>query len=287
MADEVQILTINAAGTAWVDNVPSQVSTGYQNQNTGIEASWNGYDYSSAYISGSNLIIPESGLIDINGSPFVVKSQITLTLPTSGDNHFLRVISGSSSTEKSIEFTTSRGTYDAAKNAYYDGSGNRVLNWVYNYPANELNKISGFKDNIKLGSFLEIQGSSSGLPTTLPPSWGKFQYWNTPTVDRLGEFSGNRFTAKENNFFQINTNMQFVTMGIGEQYGLEIQKNGTPISRRFKQANNTVGNRVLHVSGATYMTVGDYIEIFVYMQTSRNIGGTYSVLSISSPKELF
>ena len=132
MANELEILTENAAGTSWVDVTPDAVSTGYQAQNTNIEGNRNGDDKSYVYYdSGTDeIVIPPSGPIDVNGLPFSVSSEVRLSNPGAG-TWYIRVIDGADATQKSLEFTSSKGTWDASKNALYDTSGNRVLNWVF------------------------------------------------------------------------------------------------------------------------------------------------------------
>ena len=159
MSDELELVSENAAGDSWVDNVPSAVSTGFQNQNTATAAIFNGLDKSSCAVVGSNLIIYPSSIIDVNGLPFVVKSQITLALPTTGFNHYLKVVAGSTAILKEIEFTTDRGTYDTAKNGWYNGSGERVLNWVYNIVNNVLIRIPG--TNIIKGDISDIYSETA------------------------------------------------------------------------------------------------------------------------------
>jgi len=133
MANELEILTENAAGDGWVDSVPGPVSTGYAAQNTNIQARTVGQDLSSVRVSGSDIILDISGPIDVDGLPFAITSQITLT-PSSGGVFYIQVVAGSTSLQKSLELTSDAPTWDADKYALYNGS-NRVLNWViYAYP---------------------------------------------------------------------------------------------------------------------------------------------------------
>lgn len=131
MADELGIITENDAGTSWVDLVPDEVSSGYQAQNTNIEANRNGIDLSHVrYDSGGDeIVIEPSGPIDDNGLPFSVDSQITFANPGAG-TWYLRVIPGSTSLLRSIDIVSTQGTWDGSKNGLYDGNPYRILNWV-------------------------------------------------------------------------------------------------------------------------------------------------------------
>jgi hypothetical protein len=144
MANELEILTENAAGDGWVDSVPGPVSTGYAAQNTNIQARTVGQDLSSVRVSGTDVIVDISGPIDVDGLPFSVTSPITLTPVTSGPL-YIQVVAGATGLQKSFELTDSTPVWDSEKNGYYS-SGNRVLNWVINY--NESNvSVSKIIDN--------------------------------------------------------------------------------------------------------------------------------------------
>jgi hypothetical protein len=210
MADELQLVTTNAASDGWVDGVPGAVSTGYQAQNTVLQALFNGLDKSSVRISGANLIIDPSGVIDDSGLPFVVQSAITLALPTTGAaNWFLKVVAGSTALERSIEFTDDRGTYDASKNGFYNTGGERVLNWCYNRFSAKLVRLP---DSVMLGS-------NAGDGQVKLPYFSDFIYqgWlskikkaNTDPIN-VYSFLDNAFYPQENQRLQLG----FAPAGVG------------------------------------------------------------------------
>ena len=129
MANELEILTENAASDGWVDSTPGAASTGYQAQNTAIQAHSVGEDKTYVYVSGSSVVVATGGLVDIDGSPFKITSDVTLT-PASAGTWYIRVVPGADSLQKSLELTSDPGTWNAVKNGLYDGDGRRVLNWV-------------------------------------------------------------------------------------------------------------------------------------------------------------
>lgn len=188
MADELQLVSLNAVGDSWVDGVPGAVSTGYQAQNTALQALFNGLDNSSVRISGGNVIIDPSGIIDDSGLPFVVSSAITLALPTTGAAAwYLKVVAGSTPVERSIEWTDARGTYEPAKNGFYSSGGERVLNWVYDWYSGDLVRITA--SNIERGRapVLYGRGAEYALPEetalaelayydSFSPSWAYAYY---------------------------------------------------------------------------------------------------------------
>ena len=180
MADELQLVSINAASDSWVDTTPGAISTGYQAQNVAMAALFNGIDKSSVRISGANCVIDPSGLIDDSGLPFVVSDTITIALPTSGaSDWFLAVVAGSTSIERSIEFQDSRGTYVAAKNGFYNGDGERVLNWRYNVDTKTLIRLAD--SNINPGN----EGAIESVNTFCAISDLMYSRWKIP---------GRRFT---------------------------------------------------------------------------------------------
>ena len=172
MADELEILTENAAGTSWVDLVPGDISTGYQAQNTNIEANKNGFDASSMrWDSGtSELVFDESGVIDEGGLPFVTKSEARLAIGGAGTK-YIKLNAGSTSLLRSFGFASGAGTWDASKNGYYE-SGDRVLDWVIAYSGSGTPNIyrrlnvedgTGFWTDI-------LYAGQAGIGTDLPKS---------------------------------------------------------------------------------------------------------------------
>ena len=127
MANELEFLTINEAGTSWVDLSPSAESTGYQAQNTNIEARTNGQDDTTLTISGTTVVLDPSGVIDDNGVPITIKSQVVLSIPSDG-TYYIKVVAGTASTQRSLQLVTTAGLWDISKNAYYE-VGERILNW--------------------------------------------------------------------------------------------------------------------------------------------------------------
>jgi hypothetical protein len=200
MSDELQILTTNAASDGWVDGVPGAVSTGYQAQNTVLQALFNGLDKSSVRISGANLIVDPSGVIDDSGLPFVVSTLITLAVPSAQKLNFLKVVAGSTALERSIEFTDDRGTYDAAKNGFYNISGERILNWVVVYPSLEVFRLGDnlSSDELLIGNHVIVTKSTSQSISDN----NDIVTFNTVVKDRIGEWvvNDNYFYCQENNF---------------------------------------------------------------------------------------
>ena len=79
MANEAQQLTVNAAGTSWVDVTPGAVSTGYQIQNTTIEADYVGIYATHVTASGGDATLQISGPVDVAGILYKITAAVTLT----------------------------------------------------------------------------------------------------------------------------------------------------------------------------------------------------------------
>ena len=127
-----QILTENAAGDGWIDNVPSAVSTGYQAQNTNITARSLGSDMTTVTVSDTEVTISQySGSIDIDGVPFKMTEDKVFSIASipSGAS-FFALTNGANDFEKNIALTTIAPTWSDVKYGYYTSSGERVLNWV-------------------------------------------------------------------------------------------------------------------------------------------------------------
>ena len=110
------------------DSTPGAVSTGYQLQNTNLVSQRTGVD--KTYVSGGagTVTVEISGPVDVNGVLYNVKSQTVLTPPSAG--RYYITLQGAGPQYLTPTLGTSAGTFDPLKNARYDASNYRVLNWV-------------------------------------------------------------------------------------------------------------------------------------------------------------
>jgi len=110
------------------DSTPGAVSTGYQAQNTNLVAQRTGVD--KTYVSGGvgTATVEISGPVDVNGVLYDIKSQTVLTPPSAG--RYYITLQGAGPQYLTPTLGTSAGTFDPLKNARYDASNYRVLNWV-------------------------------------------------------------------------------------------------------------------------------------------------------------
>lgn len=128
MANELEALTQNAAGDSWVDGIPGAVSTGYQSQNTNIQAAYNGIDSSSISVAGTTATLQPSGPIDDSGILFSVTVAVAFDVTTPG-TYYVEVIPGGSWNQRSLQLTQTPPAWHDSKNGYYL-AGNRVLSWA-------------------------------------------------------------------------------------------------------------------------------------------------------------
>lgn len=124
------------------DNVPGAVSTGYQRQNVNLLAGQTGLDLTAPYVSGATIVLPVGGIIDVNGVLYKIETEAILTPANLTDAWYiyLEVGTGTAFTPK---LTTTHGTFNAAKNARYTASNERILNWVYSHGIHPLNPVNG------------------------------------------------------------------------------------------------------------------------------------------------
>ena len=110
------------------DSTPGAVSTGYQAQNTNLVAQRTGID--KTYVSGGvgTVTVEISGPVDVNGVLYDIKTQTVLTPPSAG--RYYITLQGAGPQYLTPTLGTSAGTFDPLKNARYDVSNYRVLNWV-------------------------------------------------------------------------------------------------------------------------------------------------------------
>ena len=110
------------------DSTPGAVSTGYQLQNTNLVSQRTGID--KTYVSGGvgTVTVEISGPVDVNGVLYDIKSQTVLRPPSAG--RYYITLQGAGPQYLTPTLGTSAGTFDPLKNARYDASNYRVLNWV-------------------------------------------------------------------------------------------------------------------------------------------------------------
>ena len=110
------------------DSTPGAVSTGYQLQNLNLVSQRTGIDKTYVRGNGNTVIVEISGPVDVNGVLYTIKSQTVLTPPSAG--RYYITLQGAGPQYLTPTLGTSAGTFDPLKNARYDASNHRVLNWV-------------------------------------------------------------------------------------------------------------------------------------------------------------
>ena len=110
------------------DSTPGAVSTGYQAQNTNLVSQRAGLDLSYVSGSGGTAVVAISGPVDVNGVLYNIKTQTILTPPSAG--RYYISLQGAGPQYLTPTLIASAGTFDPLKNARYDSSGYRVLNWI-------------------------------------------------------------------------------------------------------------------------------------------------------------
>ena len=285
MADELTILTENAASDSWVDAIPSAVSTGYQAQNTNINANRNGIDSSYVrYDSGTDEIVVEvSGPIDDNGLPFAVGTEIRFANPGAG-TWYLRVIPGTTTVDRSLEITASKGTWDGSKNGLYDSVPRRVLNWVIVNGDNGTNvsKMVFEPLNVIVGN---ADGESVDLtPLQLYPAPGVKSSFATPSTSIRGlaydSSTGNLISS------DTNTNLIYIHDGVSSSILSSFAAPSTNI--RGITYDSSTGNLISSDSGTNLIYIHDGISASTLSSfaTPGTSGGTRGLAYDSSTGNL-
>ena len=138
MADELEYLTINSAGDSWVDPVPGAVSTGYQAQNTTIEAGNGGLDNTLVSVIGSEIRIEAGGTIqDLNGAVLKITSAVDFAVPAG--RSYIGIIPGTTAMTRTLKIQTVTELFSGYGGIMgkIDGIARRVIKWmIYNYYGN-------------------------------------------------------------------------------------------------------------------------------------------------------
>jgi hypothetical protein len=111
-------------------NIPEAVSTGYQRQNTNLFCLQTGLDTTEPYDTGAgSIIIPEGGIIELNGSLFKLTPTISFEKPDINGAYWIAVKDNGTGTAD-ISLVTRPGIWNPAKKSCYTTDGARTLNFV-------------------------------------------------------------------------------------------------------------------------------------------------------------
>jgi len=112
------------------DNLPKEVTTGYQRQNTNIFTIQTGIDTTEPYDDGTGtIIIPAGGIIECNGVMFKIVSEVVLIKPDINTAYWIEVIDNNDDTA-SFNLVTRPGLWNSEKQGCYTINNNRTLNFV-------------------------------------------------------------------------------------------------------------------------------------------------------------
>lgn len=157
MANEAEIISNPTS-------VPTAVSESYARQNTRAYAATNGIDHTYMALTGElQATLYQSGPVDVNGTLYSINSQVNFTIPNTGQYYVHLVGTGNNLTPT---LSTDAGSWVASKNARYNSSGERVLNWV----------ISRGGITTALGSYVDrlmepALGRNSFAGADMPQKW--------------------------------------------------------------------------------------------------------------------
>lgn len=212
MADELEILTENAAGDGWVDSTPSAVSTGYQAQNTNIAARSLGDDktYVRQSDDGLGVTIEISGPVDDGGNPFKLTAQTTL-YPSSAGTWYISVTAGTTSLLRSLELVQGTPAYDPVEGVLMIGT-DRILNWIIDSSQTENVKATPIPKTGELGAII----APSAKDAFIRYDDAKYLFWATSIFDSFATAGGVTYglAFDGTNLIEINTAIIYIHDGI-------------------------------------------------------------------------
>jgi len=168
------------------DSTPSAVSTGYQLQNTNMISVRAGVD-KTVIIAGSGEAVLKIGApVDVNGVLYSIKSEVAFTLSSAG-RYFVALLGSGASLTPTL--TSDSGTFDFSKNGRYDGSGNRILNWIID--------TDGTLDGVNVSKLFTPEITESGQAHNYIPDIDQ------PPVVYIEGMSNTDWTAPRSKFYTI------------------------------------------------------------------------------------
>ena len=184
MAD-AELVTTNALGDGWVDNLPGDAVTGYQAQNTNITARTLGGDLTTVELTGTEVVLKgNSGQIDQLGLPYTLTADKVFLFSSLAEGaNWFKLVATANPIERNVELTTIAPTWNPTLNYFESSTGERVLNWC-------AVKDDGFVSVRRLENHRDMldTDSLSGIGV------GGKRYFTTPgthtvTIARTGVFS--------------------------------------------------------------------------------------------------
>ena len=213
MADELEYLTINSAGDSWVDPVPGAVSTGYQAQNTTIEAGNGGLDNTLVSVIGENIRIEAGGTIqDLNGAVLKITSAVDFAVPAG--RSYIGIIPGTTAMTRTLKIQTVTELFSGYGGIMgkIDGIARRVIKWMlYNYYGNiSATCIIGTGGREvtsgQIGSIARRPTDSVRYQDVWPVIWSRYTSFNFPTGEtgsRGIAFDGSNIVSAYSNTIYI------------------------------------------------------------------------------------
>jgi hypothetical protein len=130
-------------------NVPEEVSSGYQRQNTNMFAIQTGLDTTAPYDNGSGVItIPAGGVVEVNGVLFKLTANVTLNKSNQNTCYWI-AITGNGNGTASASLVTRPGAWRHDKLGCYRTDGKRTLNWISLGTLASLTESTVFSQNVK------------------------------------------------------------------------------------------------------------------------------------------
>ena len=145
------------------DNVPGQMTSGYQRQNNNILAIQTGLDTTEPYDNGAGLItIPAGGIIELNGVMFKLPEPVSLTKTDPAKAYWVAVFDNRNG-KASASLVDRPGAWDSTKQGCYRTDGARTLNWV---------SLGAIEDN---GTPVKVKENARTENLQLNAGWYYFQ----------------------------------------------------------------------------------------------------------------
>ena len=254
------------------DSTPGAVSTGYQLQNTNLVSQRTGID--KTYVSGGvgTVTVEISGPVDVNGVLYNIKSQTVLTPPSAG--RYYITLQGAGPQYLTPTLGTSAGTFNPLKNARYDASNCRVLNWVIYYDGTTV-----------YASRMPVPDRTDNL---LLHTDGAFEDIGEPEETYMST-SGTTWTAKRSKYYDIiisravyPSNQIYVNLykriwiDVGDTWTLTHSVTGTSpnfiYTTSFTNGTTTVSAVYVLDTGTWTLTGQDYALRSFYHATNPTIG---------------
>ena len=130
-------------------------------------------------------------------------------------------------------------------------------------------RVSGARIRVYLSSFQSIPNDTETKVL-----------FNTEEWDINNEFANSTFTAKEEGYYEIQSELLFLNPGANKLLSMAVKKNDTFVKNKYQNSHTAYVLNNIETYSVVHLNVGDTIEIWTFHQ----VGVSVNLLGVPTPQ---